>query len=180
MNNSLDFIRGRVSSGDLKITPVLDDKQLTIYDFNRFVSNMDENIRTVYRDNMFDLTLNASDESGKRKRRVVIKHDPSASFDFVHMESCVCDGTMLFMFELIEKAFHCLLKSEIYNKATVPDDYVNNFWDYDIFYTVGDFVCESDNSDEYSTKEKPWMTQRFVVLLPVKVEVKKREDISAK
>lgn len=180
MNNSIDFVKSRISSGGLKLSPALDEKQLTLYDFGRLVANMSEDIRRVYRNNTFDLTLDTTDDDGKHKRRVVINHDPSASFDFVHMESCICDGTMLFMFELLEKSFHCLLKSEIYNKETVPDDYLKNFWDYDIFYTIGDFVCESDNSKEYGTKEKPWMTQRFVVLLPVKVEVKKREDISAK
>lgn len=173
MKDSLDFVKDRITSGLLSFSPALDTKRLRVYNFERFISNMDLSLKQTYKNRTFNLTLDTTDDDGiKRQRRVIIKYDPTAPFAFAHTEICKCDGTFAFMFELMDRTFCSLLKAEIYDKTVVPDGYDDNFWDYDISYTVGDFICEDDYSEAYGTVEKPWMTGRFVVLLPMICKVK--------
>ena len=52
---------------------------------------------------------------------------------------------------------------------TIPKD-LNG---YSIIYTVGDFVLAEELSDEFATKDKPWMKSRFTVMLPIRFNVVK-------
>ena len=78
------------------------------------------------------------------------------------------------MSELIGNIFYKLLQCGTYNLQTCPKDIETNFWNYDVKYTVGNFILNEEYGD-FGTGEKPWMRSRFTAMLPIKCEFKKQQ-----
>lgn len=66
-------------------------------------------------------------------------------FEYFTMERCICDGTLIFIEELIEKVLLKVIQIQTVNNDKIPEDFNRNPFNYDILYTVGNFVI----CDEY-------------------------------
>lgn len=97
-----------------------------------------------------------------------------ADFQYVTVETCLYDGTLLFVQDLMNKCAEKVCRGGTYftplgrpeNGATVR-------------YTIGNFVClleYDENGDKFTPKDKPWMRGRITVVLPLKVEYLPKEN----
>lgn len=97
----------------------------------------------------------------------------NADFEYFTMERCVCDGILIFIGELIGKVLLKVIQIQTVNNDKMPEDFNRNQFNYDILYTVGNFVI-CDEYWDFGTDDKPWLYSRFTVMLPIKFEIVKR------
>jgi len=163
--NSLDFVKSRIQFGHCNKMNI-DDYRLSFeYDFNNFIKTCSTNIQNIYKNNMFNILMKSDDG----EMNIIINYDPDAEFEYFTLESCVCDGTSVFMLNLMEKILFKLFQYQTYNNSTVPKDLKKNIWSYNLKYSVGNFVLNNEYGD-FGTEEKPWMNSRFTAMLPIKCE----------
>lgn len=82
---------------------------------------------------------------------------------------CYNDGTLIFTMQLYEQILNRILQGEIYYKETAPDGYIDNAWDYDVQYTVGDF-CLMNEYGDWDIPDKPWMKSKDTVCIPLAIQ----------
>lgn len=169
MNKSLNFVKQRISSGLCNNMDIKDFEKIYVCSFKEALKVGSKEIQDAFKDNETIITI----ENGANKKQVSINYSPESEFEYFTMESCVCDGTLMFIDELILKILYKLIRSETYNKETAPVDYLEDIWRYDIQYTIGDYVINNEYGD-FGTKEKPWMHSRFTAMLPIKCKIMER------
>lgn len=111
---------------------------------------------------------------GYKTMHISVLYNPEAEFDYLSSASCRCDGTLTFAFDLCDEIIVNLLSGKSCYEFKKPKDLDISPWNYDVEFEVGDFVFVEEYGKQFSTKEKPWMTSRFTVMLPVKCDFKKR------
>ena len=102
-----------------------------------------------------------------------VYYDSNADFNYFSMNRNCNDGTLIFDMEAMQQVLMKVLSCQTYNKAVlveVPDD-MEFFNTHHFKYTVGDIVLCQEYSNEFGTKEKPWIKRRTTALLPIKFEV---------
>ena len=163
MGKSLEFIKNRIESENVYGFEDTGFESLTEYNsrdaFKSFYIFSDDKTETK-------LIYKLGDD--KADLEVDIVYNPDADFEYFTMECCRCDGTLLFIQELMEKCVEKIIRFKTYNKdKQLPADLSG----HKITYTVGDFVVGTEYGEQFSTKEKPWMLERFTVMLPIKFDV---------
>lgn len=162
MSKSLEFVKRKIENGDCKNMLPEEFTDMNIIPLNSYWDKVgigDTIILVITKDEsetIADLTYN-----------------PDAEFDYFTTESCVCDGTLLFMNELMVKILKKIGSlNTCYSpvlRGLTPEDIVN----YKLHYEVGDFVTNSCII-EPPDKDKPWMCDRFTVMLPIKFSIEKK------
>lgn len=99
-------------------------------------------------------------------------YKPDADFNYFITESCVCDGTYVFLCELITRIMQKIKQLETYYAPAIDRITEDNLNDFALHYYVGDFVINSHIIE--SPNEKPWLCDRFYAMLPVKFTVEKQ------
>lgn len=108
------------------------------------------------------------DEAGNGlKVNVTLDIEPDAEFDDIIRHGSVHDGTLVFILKDIGRCIQdlCFCQAGIGIKASrikTGDT---------IHYTVGNFVIGYGYSRYPIDRERPWMRERTVVMLPIKVSV---------
>lgn len=93
---------------------------------------------------------------------VDIIFDPDADFQYFTSYVAYTDGTMVFELEAMQEIFNRLIQCNTYfNKFLPPHDGAH------ITYTVGNFVVVREYGNEFAQPDKPWMTERLTVMLPI-------------
>ena len=174
---SVEFVKERIKNGFADV-PLQEDAKFSELKFDEYInSNTTEEFRKGFVDGKCKLILNSKAEvNGKEVTGDVvinIRHDENADFEYFTMERCVCDGTLIFMSELVERVFMKVLHCQTVNNKKVVDGFNNNPFNYEVCYTVGNFVACVEYGD-FGTEEKPWMKSRFTVMLPIKFNVNKK------
>ena len=108
-----------------------------------------------------------NDITGRRK--IFVQYNPLAKFEYFSSDCCTHDGTLLFEFETINNILKSIMSSTTYNKATVPNDYEENFWKYDINYIIGDIIVNTMHGD-FGTPEKPWLHSKTTTIIPIAIK----------
>jgi len=177
MGKSLDFVNRRIRFGKDCKMDINDYKNMKEYSLNKFLEE-DDTYKNLFKNNSLRCSVEGKTHNGvKGVRDVSITYDENCDFEYIKMEYCICDGTLSFMRDLFDKTFKEIVFGQTYNRDTAPADFEKNYWDYNIEYTVGDFVFDEDYGD-FGTKEKPWFNSRFTVMLPIKCKIVKK-DIAA-
>ena len=161
-NKSINFIKDRIKNdycGDMKNNT---------YDSFREVS-----LISYLETNALEYTIKTNDE----EIDIAIEYNEDESFEYFTNETVICDGTLIFFNELINKVISKVVQCGTYNIYTAPKDFKNNLSNYKIKYIIGNLVLATEHGDKFSTKEKPWMKSRFTVMLPIKVEYIKKERL---
>lgn len=114
--------------------------------------------------------LECSLDFGGKTMRISVLHNPEADFDYLASERCCCDGTLVFVIELCDQILKKLLTGKSCYEPKKPKELDEKPWNYDVEFEVGDFVFAEEYGEQFSTKDKPWMTSRFTVMLPVKCD----------
>jgi hypothetical protein len=163
INKSLEYVKKRIEEGNCRNMPVEEFKDMYAIPFKSYFleGRGDYMILAVRKGNddiLADLT-----------------YSPDAEFNYFITESCVCDGTLMFMNELMANILKKIGQLQTcYTPAFegISQEEFNN-GNYMIHYEVGDFIANSCII-EPPYKEKPWMCDRFTVMLPVKFSIKKQ------
>ena len=161
MNKSLEYVKKRIEDGNCNNMTTEEFADMGVTPFKFFFENKSDGTITL--------------ASMKDTNEVVadLRYDPEADFNYFVTETCVCDGTLMFMTELMSKI---LVKIQslgtCYQPAmdSIRPDVIDN---YKMHYTVGDFVTNS-YIVELPDKDRPWMRDKFTVMLPVKFTLEKR------
>lgn len=129
-------------------------------------------IKFVNNTTHMEVPLVNTDKGEGFKLNINITHNPNAEFDYFTTESCICDGTLAVARDLM---------IDIVNKLTpfgtcgkIPKEAEDSIENYDIHYTVGDFVVGEEYGKQFATKEQPWLQCEFTVMLPIKCEFIKK------
>lgn len=101
---------------------------------------------------------------------IEVQYNPDADFDYFTTESCICDGTLMFYFDLCREILEKLFFGNTQYKPKLPENYEKDMDKYIIKYVVGDFVFSDEFGEEFATEDKPWMLSRFSVMLPIKID----------
>jgi hypothetical protein len=172
MNNSLEFVRNRIETGNCNNMDIKNFSNMSICDFWLFISTVpNPKFQSLFVNNITTYKMEGEVNGVKGNRNVIIEYNPNAKFEYFTMEACKCDGTLLFLNEIMYEAFKKVLMCTTYNTNTVPADLMDRYWDYDTCYTVGDFVVNTEYG-EFGTTEKPWMNTKWTAMLPIKCEWK--------
>ena len=163
MSNSINFCKQRAEENSFNFLP---DAKFT-------ETNSYEVLKTMLNDPSKDISSILKDGL-KIADNVKVIYNPEADFDYFTNYQCRNDGTLLFKHQAQQEVLLNVMNLKTHCTSKVPDDFVENFGDYDVTYTIGNIVSVCEHSDEFGTKEKPWMKQRDTAMLPIKFEVKKR------
>lgn len=168
MSNSLKFIKEQIASGECEGME------------NNTYIHM-HSINTIDLSNSFNVNLFATSKECMLKNTMdngknfytVIRYDPDSEYEFFVRSRCICDGTYGFFIELAANCLDDVIHFQTFSKNKVPEN-ITEEWlaDKTVVCTIGDFVFAEEFSDEFGTKEKPWLKSRFTVMLPIKFEVK--------
>lgn len=174
MGNSLNFVKNRIVNKDVCSLNIKDYTNAYEFGFTDFIQSCSPVIQKLYFDNCLSTTLcgDYNGISGSLKNNIA--YVPDAEFEYFTVASCRCDGTSIFLSELMEEILNKLLGIKTYNNETIPEGVYSNIWAYDINYTVGNFVLNEEFGD-FGTADKPWMQSRFTAILPIKCEWIKKE-----
>lgn len=162
MGNSLEYIKKRIEEG-------------SCYDMSmeEFRDMHEIPFKSCFPEGCEDYMVISTVKDGDRVF-ADLTYSPNAEFNYFITETCVCDGTLTFMTELainiIERIWRletCYAPAfyEVSEKELIVDDYA-------IHYEVGDFVANS-HMVEPPDKSKPWMCDKFTMMLPVKFTLEK-------
>lgn len=175
-NKSIEFVRQRIVSGntDLELSRLNNCYEMSFLDAVQQCLN-EQIYDVIKQNNCLRLVLDIND----KKANFSIKYDPDADFEYFTMESCVCDGTLIFLLENIAKIIDKVLHMGTYNTNTLPSDYADNCDKYKATYTVGNLVICSEHGeygvDDWVPEDKKWMRTRWTVMLPIKTEYELKE-----
>lgn len=101
-----------------------------------------------------------------------LTYEPDAEFNYFITETCVCDGTLMFMINLMTRILQKIGQLKTGYAPAIAEITEDSFNDYNLHYYVGDFVANS-YIVEPPDKDKPWMCDKFTVMLPVKFTIDK-------
>lgn len=175
---SIEFVKERIASGLANLN-LQNDAKFTELRFDDYIkTHTKEEFQNGFIDNkcQFKYKNTKAIVDGKEVTGdiiVNILYDENANFEYFTMERCICDGTLIFIDELIQKVFLKVMQIQTVNNEKVPDGFNENPFIYELVYTVGNFVI-CDEYGDFGTEEKPWLKSRFTVMLPIKFDVIKR------
>lgn len=162
-NKSLEYVRKRIKEGNCCNMPVEEFKDMYAIPFKSyFLEDCGDYMILAVRKDSDDILAD-------------LTYSPDTEFNYFITESCVCDGTLMFINELMTNILKKIGQLQTgYAPAfeEISQDELNN-GNYIIHYEVGDFVANSCII-EPPYKDKPWMRDRFTVMLPVKFIIEKQ------
>lgn len=174
---SLEFVKKSIESGMYKDVHISDFDTMKEIEFSPFVKQFFKfNDEIAWFNNELRYSHTIEENGGQNNKiNACIVCDDDADFQYFIAQEYICDGTASFHFSLYGEILESLLYLKTYYKKEEPEDFKDNFSKYDIRYTVGDFVLCSKMSNEFATKEKPWLKERVTVMLPVRSDFVKKQ-----
>lgn len=171
MNESLDFIIDRIKSGQCNGMENDDYTSLSEHDLNGMLSIMNivcDNKKIEIKD--ISEIVNVVGDG----LELNFKYNPCADFQYFTTETCINDGCITDGLVLIQDVL-CKLT----NGRTIYKPLFTEIQKYDnkkikILYEVGNFVMGLEHDKKFGTKEKPWLTTRTTIMLPIKCSIQKK------
>ena len=98
---------------------------------------------------------------------IEIKIDRDADFQYCASKTCLSDGSLIHLQSLIYSIYSRVMSGGTFYKPLDISGKPSK-----ISYVIGDFVVLTENDKNFATAEKPWLTERLTVMLPIKAEIK--------
>lgn len=95
---------------------------------------------------------------------VSISFDDDADFDYFTSDSCIHDGTLLFIRDTMNRCVRKVCLAQTYNRSIGEPKS-----DDSIKFIVGNFVILNEYDGDFVPVDKPWLGERTTVLLPLKM-----------
>lgn len=161
MSKSLKYIKRRIEDGDCKNMPPEEFANMSVTSLTWFWNQISVGETIVL-------------ATTKDKSKVIadLTYNPDADFNYFTTESCTCDGTLLFMADLMREILEKIRALNTCYAPAFKDINEEDLCNYKFHYEVGDFVINS-HIIEPPNEDKPWLCDRFTVMLPIKFTVEK-------
>lgn len=219
MSKSLNFIKDSLNNHDLKIDRSEYEK---LQETGKEVVDLFDNAyKRIWENEGLDCLM--TDKDSGRNKRIQIFYNPDANFDFFEyeLEFVTTEENLDFKAHyatLMNKLIEQILWGNVDKRATMPymydleaekerqknsglilpNDVKDCYWNYNLEYTIGNFICYNDVKQEYRLRkamcdiakkdiESPLpvgaqrtmeaddkVPTRFVVMLPIKLKYVKR------
>lgn len=160
MSKSLDFCK-KVASDTSRSSYVDRDWNKAVEDIE--TESIFDELLHGFRNFYIDGTDN---EENKIHIDVEIVFNKDADFDYFTSESCIHDGTLVFIKEIMNKCVKKVCGVETYNKNVGQPQMGDT-----VKYIIGNFIILNEYDEHFAPLNKPWMTERTTVLLPIKMEI---------
>lgn len=163
MNKSLEYIKRRIKEGNCEnMSPeeFVDMKALPMSSFWKMATE--------------GKTIILATTKNENEVVADLIYNPDADFNYFATESCVCDGSLLFMIDLIDRLLNRVQSLNTYYIPAFEDIPEEELCNYKLHYETGDIVTNS-YIIEPPYKDKPWMRNSFTVMLPIKFTIEKRK-----
>lgn len=137
----------------------------------KFLENYKKYFRYKISDNGFIINHDFDYNENSWSADIKYIYNPNNDFDSFASSASTHDGTLLFVVENIEKCIHDLIYlslKEFGKKITSP---INQGDEVEIVF--GDITIADGIKPEFGTKEKPWRTNRTIVVIPTKAIIKR-------
>ncbi|MBD5589360.1 hypothetical protein [Clostridium botulinum] len=172
MNKSIEYIKNRIENSidDIGDIPLDNWDNVKVINPMKWLES-EFNIPVDNNKVKCDLTINK-----KFKNEITIEYNDKVDYDYFTSDFITHDGTLLFQAQAINKMMLKLLKRETYSKKIATDGFISNPFNYDIKYTIGDILINSDYGIKKINGNK-MRGQKDCIVLPVKFEIFKREII---
>jgi hypothetical protein len=109
-------------------------------------------------------------------KSIEIIYQKNLAPDYCIFRNTTHDGTLLFSAEKLNEIFKILYFGEAYCTNNAPEDYIDNFWEYDIRYTISDLLWNVENVDKIDPEHgKNFPGQKDSFALAVGVEYIKHQ-----
>lgn len=162
-NKSLEYVRKRIEEGNCNNMPIEEFQDMYAIPFKSCLLEGTEDYIVL------------AERKDSDKVLADLTYSPDAEFNYFITESCVCDGTLMFMRDLVANVIEKIVRLQTCYAPAVDGISVKEFnnGNYTMHYEVGDFVANS-HIIEPPDKDKLWMCDRFTVMLPVKFTIEKQ------
>lgn len=166
---SLNFIKERIASGNTSLSD------------SQFESMTEVDTLMVFK-GMYEDGFPENDGlqifSGDALMGEVI-YDADADFNCFFTSVNLNDGTLMFDLMAMKDVIHKVLSCQTYNSAVLTDVPSGSEWFnmHYLKYTIGNIVLGCEYSDDFGSKEKPWLTKRSSAMLPIKFEIGDKDNV---
>ena len=160
MNKSLEYIKKRIEEGNCDRMSMEEFSDMGVFPFKQF-----------FREDVGDTMILALTKD-QQDVFADLTYNPNADFNYFTLKSCVCDGTLVFMTELMEEILKKIGRLETCYAPIIRDIPQEEIQNYKLHYEVGDFITNTYIVAP-PDKDKPWMCDKFTVMLPIKFTVEK-------
>ena len=158
MSKSLDFCRARASNPSLSFYADRDwNKAIEDMETEAIFDEFLHGARNFHLEGRVDGDIEISFD-------VSISFDSNADFDYFTSDSCVHDGTLLFVRDVMDRCVRKVCNAKTYNKSIGEPESGDS-----IQFIVGNFVVLNEYDGDFVPVNKPWLRERTTVLLPIKM-----------
>lgn len=95
---------------------------------------------------------------------VDLSFSADSDFDYFTSASCVHDGTLYFINDMMNELVEKLCLAKTYNKNVGEPQNGDS-----IKYVIGNFVVLNEYDGDFVPADKPWLRERSTILLPLKM-----------
>ena len=153
MNKSKEFVLSLIRSGRLTGFP---EEKAEIADVLKFAKN-------------WSVSREINHEDGTAM--VKIQYDSNADFVYCTVDYQMNDSTALFQADAFVRILNKMARLETCYEPKVPDKKLKG--NYEITYTIGDFVYIGYYDPDNAPEDKKWMSWNQKTALPIKFDIKK-------
>ena len=139
-----------------------------------FLERNQKYFRSKINDDNFIINHDFDNKTTEWKADIKYIYNPDSDFNSFVSSASTHDGTLLFVFENIYNCIHDLIYlifREFGERCNAP---VGKGDRAEVIF--GDITIANANKPEFGTPEKPWRTQRTIVVIPTKLVVKRCKD----
>lgn len=126
-----------------------------------------------YLNGIHDLLVKGKDHEGKQiELNISLTFADDYDFQYFVSESFLSDGTLLYLENALNRIAEKICAGKtFFTQSKAPENGDS------IHYTIGDYVIITEYDDDgtvFATKEKPWLSERTTIMLPI--SYKKMQD----
>lgn len=139
-----------------------------------FLKQYNKYFRYKISDDGFVINHDFNDDTGNWSADVEYRYNPNNDFNSFASSASTHDGTLMFVYDNITDCVHdliYLLTREFGEKINSP---IAQGDKTEVIF--GDMAFANANKPEFGTKEKPWRTQRTIIVIPTKINIVRAKE----
>ncbi|HDK7194943.1 TPA: hypothetical protein PTV74_003251 [Clostridium botulinum] len=171
-NKSIKYIKNRIKQS----VDGIGDIPLDNWDEANIINPMilfKNDFNIPIKDNRIDFELIINND---KRTKAIIEYNNEADYNYFTSNFVTHDGTLLFQIQAIDEMLNKFFYLKTCYKKVATDDFMNNPFNYDVKYTIGDVLINS-NYGINKINGNNMRGQKDSIVLPVKFEIFKHEII---
>ena len=171
MNKSVKYIEDRIINTPNSINIPISgwDKAIVFNPIEQYLCLLPELKSCFISDKEFSVVLISNND----KINITIEYNSDVEFDYFTTITTTHDGTLFFIEEAIQELLIKLLKLETHAKNKITSEFIENPFNYNVKYTIGDIIMHTDYGMKNINGNKIHGETNNIVL-PIKFDTIKR------